>query len=410
MHIIIIGCSAAGISAARAARRRNGAARITLFDRSAEEPYARVSLPHFIAGMEARRMALGGREVLSDRGVTLRKGEEVLEIDTKRQRVRTSRGSTGYDRLLIATGGRPQMPAIRGSGEKRVFTLRDLDDARGIVKAMKGARDAALLGAGLVCMETAASLIERGIRPLFIVKSRQVLSQMLDEKAAAMVESRMKKAGARFIKGRGVKSIERTGSSGGRLRLTLTDRKKVTADFVVVGKGVRPDVGLARAAGIKIRGGIVVDERMRTSAPNVFAAGDAALAKDFLSGRPEVFGIWTTAVEQGRVAGDVMAGGDAEFHGGMKANILTLGDTVVASMGRLEARGRGTQTHAWSGGGSYRKLIVHEGRLVGALSVGMFHDAGLLMHLIRKGRDLGAHVDSVLRGTMSYAGIMAGRP
>lgn len=409
MHIIIIGCSAAGIGAARAARKRNAAARITIFEKSDEAPYARVYLPHYIAGMQARQMALGGRELLSDKGVRLRRGEEVLEINTKRQRVRTSRGTYSYDRLLIATGGRPVMPAIRGSGEQRVFTLRDLADARGIVKAMRGARDAALLGAGLVCMETAAALIERGIKPLFIVKSRQVLSQMLDEKAAAMVESRMKKAGARFIKGRGVKSIERTGGNGGRLRLTLTDRKKVTADFVVVGKGVRPHVGLARAAGIKIRGGIVVDEKMRTSAPNVFAAGDAALARDFLSGRPEVFGIWTTAVEQGRVAGDVMAGGEAGFQGGIKANILTLGDTVVASMGRLESRGRGLETHVWRSGESYRRIFVHEGRLVGALSVGLFNDAGLLMHLIRKGRDVGSMVEPILRGKMSYAGIMAGR-
>jgi NAD(P)H-nitrite reductase large subunit len=393
------------MSAARAARKRNAAARITIFEKGNEAPYARVYLPHAIAGMEARKMTLGGREIFSDRGVTLRKGEEVLEINTRRQRVRTSRGSTSYDKLLIATGGRPVMPAIRGSGEQRVFTLRDLDDARRIARAMKGAGSAALLGAGLVCMETAASLIERGVKPVFIVKSRQVLSRMLDGKAAAMVEKKLRKAGARFIKGRGVKSIERAAGKKEKLKLTLTDRRKVTVDFVVVGKGVRPHVGLARAAGIKVRGGIVVDDKMRTSAANVFAAGDAALARDFLSGRQEIFGIWPTAVEQG-----MMAGGDAEFSGGIKANILTLGDTVVASMGRLDGRARGIETHTWSRGESYRKIFVQEGRLVGALSVGMFHDAGLLMQLIRRGRDLGAMKGRVLKGRMSYAGILSGRP
>jgi NAD(P)H-nitrite reductase large subunit len=295
-----------------------------------------------------------------------------------------------YDRLLIATGARARPLEIEGANLGGVFTLRTLAGAEAISKRCQGARSAVVVGGGLVGMKVADGLLKSGLRLTMVVASRQVLSQMLDPKAAKIVRQRLEEAGVAIQTG---VSVARIGEREGNLSWVETDAgQRIEADLMIVGKGVIPNTSLVADTAIVVHDGVVVDQYMRTSVQNIFAAGDVAEAPNLLKGGHSVNAIWPSAVWQGKVAGHNMAGGRASCPGNLRMNILEvcgLSSAVVGEACNTEDNSEMLERHDPRGWG-YRRIVLERGQVKGAIliSEGDVSQVGVFHYLIHQRIDV----------------------
>jgi NAD(P)H-nitrite reductase large subunit len=252
------------------------------------------------------------------------------------------------------------------------YVLRTIKDAQAISIEAKGARKVVIMGGGLVGIGAAIALHERGLEVHLVVASHQVLSQNLDRRAAEMVADHLRLHGVDVQLDLDV--VEVLGLD--RVRgVRLSDGRIIDCEVLVSAKGVRTKSDLAERAGITVRRGVVVDDWMRSRMPDVYAAGDVAEVKDFISGKNATFTLWPIASEQGRVAGSNMAGGDQEaYPGGVHITAVEFLGMPVVSIGdtrdleypsELEER-----VETGSDGGSYRKSVLKGGKVIGAILVG----------------------------------------
>jgi len=322
-RIVVVGGVAAGMSAASQARRRDPGCEVIVLQRERDISYSACGMPYNIA--DPRRqledlVILDAQEARAQRGIDVRLGQQASAIDVAGRRllVRDADAQGEYelpwDRLVLATGASAVMPRVPGIDLPGVHALRSLEDARRIKQHLSGApaRSAVVIGAGYIGMEMADILHALGIEVTVVEK----LDQVLPGFAPAIVEAagqELARQGIRVQTGAGLQSIEADGAD----LLVHTERSTHRAQIVVVAIGVRPNVDLARAAGIGIgaTGAIATDDAMRTSVPGIYAAGDCAQAWHLVLGQPAWIALGTTANKQGKVAGANAAGGDERFAG-----------------------------------------------------------------------------------------------
>jgi len=388
-RLVIIGNSAAGLAAATAIRRQDLSSLITILSDEDCPAYSRVLTTYYLAGeIERSQLQYCDLGFYGRHAIQPFLGHRATGVDVSRQRVLLDRGSPiPYDSLLIATGASPTLPPIPGIHLQGVFGLRTAADAEAIAAWCKEAREVVILGAGLVSLQVANALLSPALEMTVVVKSPQVLSQMLDAEGAAFIESAMVAKGLKVVKG--VDAREIRGDSRGAVReVLLEDGQVLLAQMAIVGKGVRPNIDFLDGSGIETKTGVLVDERMRTNIPNIFAAGDVAEGTDFLTKERRVSAIWPTAVAQGEVAGHNMAGIPTDFEGFIGRNVTHLFGQVTAALGLARARGNEFEICAFAdpGIGVYRRLVLREGFLVGASLIGRIEDAGTLYSLIRTRR------------------------
>ena len=393
MRYVIIGAGPAGLAAAATLRQLDPGGVVTILSGEGMPPYAKMVLPYLLAGLvEEKNLYLPVPQ-----GVEVRLGQRVARLDTKRQTVETERDeSVPYDRLLIATGGVPERPAIEGSDLPFVVTVRDLPDVRRIQERLPGKTGHAVIaGAGPVSMETGDALHRLGMKTTFVVTSNRVFSTMLDVQAAAVVEEHLRQGGVDVIKGDDIVRIDAEG------KVTLRSGAVLPCDLVIFGKGVNPCMRFLAGSGLALRRGVLVDERMQTSLPGVFAAGDVAEAKDLLAGEQRVNALWPVAIEQGRVAGANMAGVPATHDGSIARNILRVFglSILVAGMGRAE----GPDVKISTGPGVYHKIVTERGLLKGFIFVGEVRREGLYRDLLQRQINITPFADPLLKGTFTYA-------
>lgn len=395
-RFLIIGGDAAGMSAAAQARRLASpeALEIIAFERGTHTSYAACGLPYLLGGQvdSAARLIARSPEQHRARGVDVRIRHEVTAIDIAGSTLRVRDLAAGiehserWDSLLIATGASGVMPPWPGVDAAGVFQLRTLDDAAAIEERIAaGAKRAVVVGAGYIGLEVAEGLLARGLAVTVVERLEAPLGAVLDADMASSVAEAMREAGIDLRLGVSVQGFE---TAVGVVRAVRTDAGDIPADLVIVGLGVRPNIDLARAAGLRIgaAGGIVVDAQLRTSAPDVWAAGDCVESLHRVSGAPVVVALGTHANKQGRAAGTLIAGGEAQFPGVLGTAITRFGDLEIARTGlsEREAVAAGldayaTLTEAWNrahyypGAQSMRIKLVAErgsGRLLGAQIVG----------------------------------------
>jgi NAD(P)H-nitrite reductase large subunit len=408
---VIIGNSAAGLAAARAIRKHDSTSIVTIVSDEDCPAYSRVLTTYYLGGKIAREeLEYCDLSFYGNYALQPYLGHRAIGLDIPGQRVLLGRGSPiSFDNLLIAAGASPTFPSIPGIRHRGVFGLRTVADAGGIAAWRKKVREVVILGAGLVSLQVANALLPQGLKMTVVVKSPQVLSQMLDPGGAARIESAMEEEGVRVIKGVDAREI-RAGSRGAVSEVVLEDGEILPAQMVVVGKGVRPNIDFLKGSGIETQNGILVDERMRTSVPNVFAAGDVAEGLDFLTRERRVSAIWPTAVSQGEIAGYNMAGVPADFEGFISRNVTYLFGHVTAALGLTRAQGNGFEilAHADPGAGVYRRLVFREGCLVGVSLMGRVEDAGTLFSLIRTRRILGSLREEAVRFPLKWGRVLLG--
>lgn len=406
MRYVIIGNGAAGNAAAQAIRRRDPVGDVTIVSDEPHKAYYRPLIP-FLIDQERPPESLYREERHSAPNINILLGRRVVAIDSETRHVRLDDGrSLPYDRLLLATGASPARPPIAGLDGPGVFFLRTWDDALAIREAAARAHRAAIIGGGRIGMKCAFALHHLGLQVTVVEVLDRVVPLQFDAVAGEIFNQAVRSQGIDLVLGQSAREVVR--QDGQVVGLALADGRRLEADLVVVAVGVRPNVDLARQAGIMVQRGIVVDSRLRTSVHDIYAAGDAVEIPDLATGHKVVSGIWTNAAEMGRIAGENMAGGAAEYEGGFAVlNALELADIPVISVGLLEPPPEDDyRVFALRRGNTYRKLVFKGNILVGALLVGEIHRAGVFTGLIKRRADLKEVTEALAEPGFSFAAFL----
>ena len=354
LRVVIIGGVAAGPKVAAKIMRLNPAAEVTVLEKGRFLSYAGCGLPYYISGQVADQKHLMSTPVgvVRDvaffqkvKNVKVLNETEALEIDRVGKRVRARRAGEGndfwleYDKLVIATGARPVVPPLPNINLQNIYTLHGVHDAEAIKArlAEHKARDVVLVGGGLIGVETTEALVQSGCRVTVVEMLPQIL-RILDEEMARLVERHMESHGVKVLTNTRVTGFE----GDGRLSGVLTTQGRLPADLAILAIGVRPNVELARAAGLKIgvTGALQVDDMLRTSDPDIYAAGDCVESRDLVTGKPCFVPLGSTANKQGRVAAINICGGADRFPGVLGSTVCRVFDYCVARTGLTEAAAR----------------------------------------------------------------------
>ncbi|MFX1553430.1 MAG: NAD(P)/FAD-dependent oxidoreductase, partial [Promethearchaeota archaeon] len=356
MRYVIIGGSAAGVSAIEAIRSVDRSSQIELFTDEELPLYSRVLLTYYIAGaISKEELHFRPPEFFKENNVTPHLGKRVKTVSPDSKSIGTEDGkSHGFDKLLIATGSSPKALNIPGVDTEGVCGLRNMEHAQKIISRSDKTDTVCILGGGLIGLRDGYALAARGLKVKMIVKSNRVLSQMLDEESSAMVQKRLQEHGIEIRTGRDAVEILGKGSVEG---IMLDNGEKVDCQMVIIGKGVDPNVGLVSSTGIVVKEGIVADENMRTSVPDIYVAGDVAETFDICRGRTSINAIWPCAFEQGRIAGLNMAGQEARYVGSFRMNSLDIYGLPAISLGITRPDGDQLQEVTRRTRDTYRKLV-----------------------------------------------------
>lgn len=341
-RIVIIGAHAAGCDAAAAARLTDRTAEIIMFTQERYAGYSRCGLPFVIAGhiKSFEDLIVFPPSYFKMNKIDLRTETTVTNIDVKAKTVsvqyKDGREETiQYDSLIIATGARAVLPPIKGREKQGVFTLRTIEDGQRIMEALKDAKTAVVVGAGLIGLEVAVALTERGVKTTVVELLPYALPLMLDKDMADIVQRELEGKGLRIITGKSVDEIV----GDDRVREVVVAGERIPADMVVVATGVRGNVELAEKAGIALGETrlIKVNARMETNIKDVYACGDCVESIHLVTKRPTVCQLGTTAVRQARVAGINAAGGYAIFPGVLGASVTKLFEMEIGTVGLTES-------------------------------------------------------------------------
>jgi NAD(P)H-nitrite reductase large subunit len=388
MRYVIIGNGAAGNAAAESIRRLDKAGEIIILSDEPHEAYYRPLIPYLIYG-GAEAGALFRDEKHKPQNVTYRLGRQVKSIKAADKVVQLSDGEAlRYDRLLLATGASPVFPSIPGLDGTGVWGLRTVDDARGIAQEAKKAGKAVVIGGGRIGTKAALSLRYSGLEVTIVEMLPRIIPAQLDDEASQIFVSLLEKEGIKPLLGRTVKEVVR--KEGAVCGVVLDNGQHLDTDMIVVATGVKPNLNLAEECGCELGTGIKVDNTLRTSLPDIFAAGDAVETVDLVTGESFVSGTWTNAVAMGQCAGINMAGGKQTFAGALNLhNAMELAGHPVISVGVIFPRD-GEEVFSLRWGDNYKKLVFSGSRLAGVLLVGeAVFGAGVYTQLIREGREVG---------------------
>ena len=363
MKIIIVGGVAGGASCAARLRRLDEKAEILMVERGPYVSYANCGLPYYVGGAIEKETSLlvatekTFRELFA---VDCRTRCEVVGISSEKKTVQLKNHLTGevttehYDKLVLSPGAAPIRPPLPGIDLPGIFSLRTVPDARTIrewlerdiadrsgmntytgFQTVTKPQHAVVVGGGFIGLEMVENLIENGLEVTLVEKLDQVMPP-LDPEMARLVERYMVRHGVRLKLNDGVAGFEQ--SADGSLEVLTSSGKRFGADIVILAIGVRPETALAKMAGIETgeRGGMRVDEHMRTSDPDIFAVGDAVEVKDFVTGQWTLIPLAGPANRQGRIAADVIAGRDSRFRGTQGTSICKIFEGVIASTGASE--------------------------------------------------------------------------
>jgi NADPH-dependent 2,4-dienoyl-CoA reductase/sulfur reductase-like enzyme len=427
-RLVIIGGCAAGMSAASKARRLNPDLEIVAYERTGFVSYGSCGLPYYVSGLidDHNTLVVRTPAQFAKRDIEVHLHHEVTEIDTENRRVRVTNRKDGgesqyqsYDKLLIATGGRPIMlPDFSLGNLDGVFVMRAVEDGvatRDFIQYERP-KNVVIIGAGYIGLEMAESFHELGLETTVIGRPPQVLKRF-DADMAQLVQNELESKGIQLSLSDEVKALQ--GDAQGRVCQVISSKDTFEADLVLLAMGVQPNSTLAKAAGVALgeTGAIATDSQMRTNRPDVFAAGDCAEAYHRITGRGDYIPLGTTANKQGRVAGTNLGGGHAEFEGIVGTAITKALDVYAALTGLAEKEARalgyavqsttikaGSRAHYYPGGRPMHvKLVVEEGsgRLLGGQIVGD-EGAGPRIDVLATALHQGMTIEELSRLDLAY--------
>jgi nitrite reductase (NADH) large subunit len=386
---LIIGNGVAGTTAAEAIRRQDPTGNITILSEEDIPFYYRIRLNEFIAGDIGEDKLSAKKEAwYQEQRLDLRLNTRVIGLDAAAKQLTTESGEKlSFDRLLLATGSHSFLPPMEGIDQQGVFSLRHIKDARAILAQAEKSEAVILIGGGLLGLEAGNALRRLGKKVTVVEFFPRLLPRQLDSKGAARLQELMEKMGFAFRLSAMTKTI--TGSNGQANGIVLEGGETLPGQMVIVSAGVRPNLELAKNGGLACDKGITVNDRLETSATDIYAAGDVAEHRGVVSG------IWPAAMQQGKVAGANMAGGEAVYQGTTMSNILKVAGIDVAAAGNIDAEGR-YESQVVSSDTVYKKLVIENNRLIGCIMVGDTKNFNTITRYITEQRDIGTLKNSLL--------------
>lgn len=405
--LLILGNSAAAISAIRAIREKSSIHSITLISREDYRAYSPVLMTYYLSGRtQEKDLFIIDEGFYKNAGVKCVLSKEVVNVDPSKQVViLNDGGKVDYDYLLIACGASPKtLDETNTDIAKDLCYLRTIEDAKKIRELSKWAKEIVIVGAGLVGMQIGNALYRKGVHLTFIVASKQILSQNIDEDCSSIIREHIESSyDSSFLFERNISEIIR---KNGKYKILLDTGEELIADMVIVGKGVKPNTRLITNSGIDINQGILVDERMRTNVEGIYAAGDVAEGKNRITGKVELVPNWINACEQGRIAGLNMAGVAATFPGSVAANVTNLFGLNVFAMGLTKIKGENRHMEELKytdlDRKQYRKMVVSGNRLLGVILLGDIQDIGIIYNHIVNSVDISPFKSEMPRTPLKY--------
>ena len=380
---LIIGNSAGGIGAAEAIREVDKRGALAIISDEPYPAYSRPLISEYLAGeCSLERMLFRPADFYEKNKIDTFLGSRVKRLNINEHAVELDDGKRiAWEKLLVATGGLPIVPQIEDIEKKGVFTFTTLEDAKAIDHYLDGDMRAVVIGGGLIGISVTEALVKRGVKVTVVEMKERILNTILDEEASARGEATLREAGVSIVTGHTVAKI----SSGGKTvsSVTLENGQTVPCDLVIVAIGVRPRIELVSGTGIKINRGIVVDRRMATSSPDVYACGDVAEAYDFIHDENRLTPVWPNAYLGGRVAGFNMAGVKTEYQGGLAMSSLKYFGLDVVSAGIVTPPDDSYEVLSNIYDGNYRKVVLKDGLVVGMVFMGNVEKSGIVYSLIK---------------------------
>jgi NAD(P)H-nitrite reductase large subunit len=380
---LIIGNSAGGIGAAEAIREVDKAKSITIVSDEPYPAYSRPLISKYLAGeCGIDAMLFRPADFYTRNSIDLLLGRRVnsLKLDRRIAQVEDG-GLILWKKLLVATGGVPIVPRMKGVDKKGVFTFLTIKDAIALDEFMQSGSQALVIGGGLIGVSVTEALTKRGVTVTVVEMKDRVLNTILDEPASAIVEEALKQAGIRVITNQTVAEVTGEEYVDGAI---LDSGERISCDLVIIAIGVLPRTELVSGTDIKVNRGIVVDRYMATSYPDIYACGDAAEAYDFVYGANRLTPIWPNAYIGGRVAGFNMAGARTEYRGGTAMNSLNyFGLDIVTAGVVVPPDDRHWEIVSQRNDGAYQKIVLGDDVVMGMVFVKDIEKSGMIFSLMR---------------------------
>ena len=403
MKHVIIGNGPAGVVAAEALRKLDANADIVLVGDENEPPYSRMAIPYLLTGGIDEQ----GTYLRKDAGHYQRLAIRLIvaraeKVDGATHSVTLSNGEKlAYDRMLIATGSHPLRPAIPGIDLPNVHACWTLADARAIAaKAKPGAR-VVQLGAGFIGSIILQALAARGVKLSVVEMGDRMVPRMMTEKAGNLIRLWVEKKGVAVHVNARAEAIAASGS--GAMQVRLSNGQSIECDLLISAAGVRPNIAFLQGSGVKVSDGILVNERMQSSVPEIYAAGDVTEAAGFHSGQPQLNAIQPNAADQARVAAANMSGVQVAMQGSLAINVLDTLGLISTSFGQWQGAEDGDGVELVDEAGfHYLSLQFKDDVLVGATSIGWTEHVGALRGLIQGRVRLGQWKARLLRDPTQF--------
>ena len=378
MKYVIIGNSAAGISAAEEIRKNDIEGEITIISDEPYRTYSRPLISYYLKGKTIEpNMYYRGESFYDDLNINAVLGKKVTKIDKKAKKVYCGKEAFPYDKLLIATGSVPFIPPIEGSDRENVCTFLKWDDAKLLKEKLTKDTKVVVIGGGLIGLKAAEGAHKIAQSVTVVELSDRVLATILDPDAGKMIADSLTKNGIDSILGDTAVSFDGE-------KVVLKSGSELPCDMLIIAVGVRANSALAVEAGLEADRGIVCNEFQQTSDPDIYAAGDVAESLDMTDGVRKILALLPDAVRQGKVAGSHMSGGDKRYDGGYPMNAIDFFGNYITTSGVINPpEGEGYEVKCRKDNGKYRKMVIKDNELKGYILINEPECSGILTNMIK---------------------------
>ncbi len=399
MKAIILGNGVAGTMTARTLRELDSSAEIMIISQERYPYYPRPNLIDFLAGdLPLERIFAFPADWAAKQRIEVQLGKEVTGLNAARMVVEVDRKEwTQGDKIVLATGASPLLPGIPGIDRKGVFSLRTLEDAVLLLEFLARGPEVVILGGGLLGLEIARAILKRGLKQVTVVEYfNRLLPRQLDEIGARLLQSQLEKMGLRFLLGK--EALEISGQETVS-QVKFKDGSSLSAGAVVVASGIKPRLELASTAGLAVNRGILVDDYLQTSQPGIYAAGDVS------EHRGRIYGLIPAAFDQARVVAYNLAGQIKKYEGTVPANTLKVAGIFLTSAGQILPEGEGFEvlSRLDEEHGVYKKLVLKDGQLVGAIWLGTKKGSVEITRLVQARKNPGPYKSDLLADDFDFS-------
>ncbi|MFZ7102202.1 MAG: NAD(P)/FAD-dependent oxidoreductase [Peptococcaceae bacterium] len=406
MNYVIIGNSAAAVGAVEGIRKIDQSNPITLISDESYHTYSRPLISYYLAGkVTEEKMRYREEDFYTNNQVTPLLGQKAVAVDTdKKEVVLAGQQRVAYDKLLIATGGTPFIPPMKGLDKGGIFTFIKMDDVKSLKETVVSGHKAVIVGAGLIGLKAAEGLNSLGVDVTIVELADRVLPAILDDEAALIVRKHLEKQGIKFELNTSVEEITGSLKADGAV---LKNGKVCPADLIVIAVGVRPNTEVVKGSDVAVNRGIVINEKCRTNIADVYAAGDAAEGYDIIYMQQRVLPILPNAYQQGETAGSNMAGQDQVFAGGFAMNAIGFYGLPMITAGIIKPEDDRYEVLVKSvpEQGYYKKIVLKDNVIRGFIYLNHVDRAGIITSLIREKIDVADFKESLLKDNFGYVDL-----